>query len=267
MNWLRGIIEGTIGALYTLPGWLALTIISAISGAVALGVVGKILPPGRLEHARERMLAALYELRLYFDSPPRVIAAQGRVIGWSLAYTAWITLPMLALALPFGLVFLHLEARHGLEPLPTHEPIIVRAVPAEGCDGRDLEIAPAEGVEIVTPPLFDATERVVYQSVALHGERAHTIEWTGCGGEVTKRLDTARDGSVSPTRARGLALLWVMTDEAALPSGSPVDQIWVEHPANEDQRWLGLPMPWWLYWLIAMTIVAVALQKPMKVKL
>lgn len=267
MHWLRRIIEGVFSALYTLPDGLALWIISALCGVVALWVVGLVLPPDRLTHARDRMIAALYEIRLYFDSPWRVLTSQARVLGWSLAYTGWMGLPMLVLAIPFGLMFLHLEVRHGLEPLPTKAPILVTMDVAEGCDGDELTLEVPEGVKIDTPPLYDDRAHRAYQSVIINAPGTYEITVTGCGAELSKRLDADPAMEVvSPSRVKSLALLWAMTDEAPLEGDAPVDAISVDHPAA-DQRWMWLAMPWWAYWLIWTTVVAVALQKPMRVKL
>ncbi len=265
MGMIRNLIEGILGAFYALPDWLAMTIISALCGVVALWVVGLVLPACKLRRSRDRMLAALYELRLYFDSPRRVFGAQGRMIGWSLIYTAWIGLPMLVLAIPFGLLFLHLEARHGLDPLPTNQPILMRVDIDEACDGKTVEIEPGDGVTIETPPLYDRRADAVYQTVSVAEPGDYEVVVDGCGVRESKRLDAqVRDGSYSPARVGQVAMLWSLTDEA--PLSGPIERIKVEHPAA-DQIWFGVAMAWWIYWLIATTVVAMALQKPMRVEL
>jgi hypothetical protein len=263
--WLRRAMEAGFDGLHTLPDWAALTIISAVCGALALWVVGLVLPPARLTEAREQMTAALYELRIYFDSPGHVFAAQGRVIGWSLVYTAWIGLPMLVLGLPFGLMFLQLESRYALAPLPTDQRVVVKVEVTDACDGRTVTIHPTEGVDVETKTLFDDRADTAYQAMRITKAGQHTITITGCDHEITKRLDAQAGPVSSPARVRGAALLWTLTEEPPLPEG-PIEGVRVAHPSSE-QRWFGITWPWWLPWLILTTVVALLLQKPMKVEL
>ena len=55
-------------------------------------------------------------------------------------------------------------------------------------------------------------------------------------------------------------------DEAPLDPELGIAAIAVEHPPA-PQSWLGLPMPWWVYWLIVSTVFALLLRRPMGVVL
>ncbi|MEM1348604.1 MAG: hypothetical protein AAGI01_08625 [Myxococcota bacterium] len=264
---LRRITEAVCTPLDVLPPWLALTLFSILSAVLALWIVRLTIPPGKLQRARDLMTSAIYELRLYIDSPRRVFAAQGRMLLWSFAYTAWIGLPMLVLGLPLGVLFLHLEARWALEPLPLEEPLLVEVAVGDGCDGKRVEVVGGEHVTMTTPALFHERDGVVYQSFTIAKSETTELTITGCGEPVRKRLDAASyRGPYSPTRTKGARLLWSLTDEEALDGASTIDYVHVDHPAR-DQEWFGLAVPWWLAWLVLTTVAAIALQRPMKVVL
>lgn len=277
LHGLRQLIEWSLLPFDALPAWLGLTLISVLSGAAMLWVFGKTTPQARLATARDRMAASVYEIRLYFDSPRRALAAQGRLLGWSLAYTALMLPAFVVLALPLGLLYLHLETRYGLEPLPTAEPLIVRVALDEDAalDGQQVAAASEQpaGVRITAPALYVAHEHRVYLRLELDpaaAEATQPIELAidVAGTPVSKRLSTSSThGPLVPERARGLTLLWSMGHEDPLPGDSGVRSIALEHPAIDDDRWLGLAMPWWAFWLIVATIAALALRKPMRVVL
>lgn len=267
LSLFRRITELVCMPLDNMPGWLGLTLVSLVSAVLALWVVRLTIPPGKLQRARDLMTSAIYELRLYIDSPRRVFFAQGRMLLWSFVYTAWIGLPMLVLGLPLGILFLHLEARWALEPLPVEAPLIVEVAVADGCNGQDIEVKGGESVTMTTSALFHGRDQVVYQGFTV-AERVFTeLTVTGCGEPVVKRLDMgSKRGPYSATRAKGVHLLWSLTDEDAISDASQIDYVHVDHPMS-DQEWFGLEMPWWLAWLIITTVAAIALQRPMRVVL
>ncbi len=265
---LRTGIEYLLVPFDALPPTLALTLIALITGVIMLWVVGKTTPQARVERARNRMGAGIYEMRLYMDSPLRMFAAQGRMLGWSFLYVAYMLPAFVILTVPLGLLYLHLDARYGQAALPTNAPIAVRIVLASGADGYAVEPGELpEGLRVTAPPVFVEDESSVYLRLVI--ERPGTYELPIRRGEesVTKRISAdPRALEVHPQRSSG-ADLWISEgDEAPVPARAGIREIRIDHPAS-SRTWIGLSWPWWLYWLLIATVAALALRKRLGVAL
>lgn len=270
LHGLRSAFEYGLAPFDALPPFWGLTLISLLSGVAMLWVVGRTTPQRRIEVARARMASAIYELRLFLDSPRRIFAAQGRLLLWSFAYVAYMLPAFLLLSLPLGILFLQLEARHGQAPLPLNTPIVVKiSLDADraGALAGDLLMEPPAGVRVTAPPLRVLDERLVYARVVITEPGTHDLVVRAAGTPVSKRL-SADPGAiqVAPERTRGAGLLVSYGNEAPLPRAAGIASISVPHPAMPDSR-LGVPMPWWLYWLLVATVAALALRRPMGVEL
>lgn len=266
---LRRGIELVLVPFDALPGWLALTLLGLLSGAGMLWVVGKVTRQNRLERSRDRMASTIYEVRLYLDSPKRMLLAQGRMLVASARYISCILPAFAILAIPLGLLYLSLEPRFGLAPLATKTPVVIQVDLADGVDGDALAADPeaSEAVTITAPPVVDAVRHRVYLRAELTAPVTAILALRAGDQVITKRLAAGADATTyAPDRQSGVASFWAMGNEAPIPSESGIDAISVAHPAR-PQNWLGLGLPWWLYWLGLATASALALRRPMGVVL
>jgi hypothetical protein len=261
----REILEYGLGLFDALSPFWALTLISCLTGIIMLWFVGLTTPQRRVEVARSRIAAAIYETRLFIDSPRRIVASQGRLLGWLMVYLAYLTPAFIVLSLPLGLLYLHLDARHGLAPLPVNEPVVVRVQLDAGVDGYAVQPGPDmdSNIEVTAPPIYIENEQRVYVRVMIKAPGVYSLPVQVGERVVHKRL-VADPGAamVSPEARSGMALWWAVGLEPPLEHG--VVAISVSHP-DKPQRWLGTGMPWWLYWLGLSTIVALAARRPMGV--
>lgn len=265
---LRSAIELGVAPFDALPPFWGLTLLSALSGAFMLWVVGKTTPQRRVDIARARMASAIYELRLFLDSPGRILRSQARLLGWSFAYVGYMMPAFLLLSLPLGLLYFHLDVRHGQAPLPTGAPVVIQVSLEEGTDLAT--VAPGDlpaGVRVTAPPLRVVDEHRVYLRAVIDTPGTHTLP-IRVGDEVIEKRLVADPGAlqVSPERCRGACLWASYGHEPPLPGDSGVASIAATHP-DAPQSWLGTSMPWWLYWLLLATVVALALRRPMNVTL
>lgn len=263
LHMLRNFTESILGMVDPLGDVIGLTVVSVVSGAIMLVVFGLVTPPEWMKRSRELMTAATYEMRLYLDSPRRVLAAQARLVFWAFAYTAAMMPAFIVLGVPFTVLLLHMEQRYGVDQLPMNEPVLVRM---EMNDQATVSVKDQPGLKVTAPPLVVAGEHTGYVRVELTEPTTLQLKIDVDGKEVTKRLSADPTAAVySPDRGSGLDLLWLFTDEP--PIADPiVESIHVQYPAR-DQDWVPGGMPWWAYWLIVASIAAVALAKPLKVQL
>ena len=73
-----------------------------------------------------------------------------------------------------------------------------------------------------------------------------------------KMVDTRR--AVSPVRAAAGSWNLLLSHECPIPALSSIEEMTVAYPARE-QTWLGLGMPWWLFFLIVSLVTALALRR------
>jgi hypothetical protein len=299
---VRAALELALGPLDGLSPLIGMLILSAVSGAIMLWVVGRVTSQHRIERARSLIAASVYEMRLYLDSPRRIISAQGRMLRATGAYMLWLTPAFAVLTLPLGLLYVHVDLRYGVAPLPLDRPAVVRVAldadayeahadsvaavdptsgePLEPTSGEPLEptsggpLEPTSGGDaqaseagyaVTAPPLRAAHERAVYLRIALLRPGDHSLAIRVGDRRVAKRL-SAGGRPVSPQRCRGVAAWWCEGVEPPLDPAAGVSSISVIHPAV-PQRWLGTSMPWWVCWLILSTIAALVLRRPMGVVL
>lgn len=260
---LRQLAEALLWPFDILPRRLGLLVFSVVSGLLMLLVVGKATPQARLKHARDQMTSAIYELRLFLDSPRRIFHAQGRLVLWSLNYLAYL-LPAFALLLPMlALLYAPLEVRYGLTPVGGDGDALVRV------DLRrptpESEQATVEGgntVRLAAPPVLVAGEQVLYLRLGISERGLHRVRIEAPGWRIEKKIsaEARSDLPVSAERRAGLGHLFAVGNEAPLPSDGPVSGITVTHLPRE-QSWVGFSMPWWMFWLIVATVVALALKR------
>jgi hypothetical protein len=249
-----------------LPPALALPAVAVPSGIAIVWAIGRLSARRPLARARDRMSAAIYEVRLYADEPVRILAAQAALLRWSAVYLLHLLPALLLLAGPLALLLLHLETRFGLAPLPVGEPVLVRLEFVPGA--QVLTAAPAalpSGLAVTAPVLVIEEERRAYVRVVATRPGSHALPLQVGGVAVRKQL-VAAGGPAMPERRTGASLLWAPGVEPPLPAAAGLAAIRVVHPPAR-QRWLGLAMPWWLYWLLLATLTAVVARRPLRVPL
>lgn len=280
MGWLAEQIHALVEFFVALgDSWspfVSLTVMSVVTGALMLWIVGFTTPQKRLERARSQLAAAVYEMRLFLDSPRRIFAAQGRLFFWFGAYMLLLLPAFLLLSIPLGVFLLHLETRHGLSPLPVGEPVVVRVDLASGVDGHALTATPdpaadesAAALQVTAPPLYLESEQQVYVRVQADqpGEYRLVIDSGRASGRVVKRISASPGAaSVYPERRSGVATFWQIGAEPPVNPDSGIEAVFVTHP-DRPQDWLGMGLPWWAYWLLVSTVVALLLRRPMGVVL
>lgn len=261
---IRTLLEGILMPFDWMGPFWGLTLFSLASGVFMLWVVGKTTPQKRIESSRNKMASAIYEIRLFLDSPKRVLISLGRLLYSSFAYVGWMLPAFVVLILPLGLLYLHLEVRHGLDALPTGRPFVVAVDLAEGAKGRSLKVpGEQDGLEITAPPVVVEDEGRAFLRVVAREKGVLKLRFEVEGATVTKSIVTDPEAlQMAPERSSESGLWLSFGSEERLDG--PVSAISVLHPAR-DTRYLGIAMPWWVYWMVLSMVAAFGLRKPMKV--
>ncbi len=249
--------ELLLAPLDLLPPWLELLVISLLTAVIALFAMKLTTDQKKLERARDLMTSSIYEMRLFLDSPRRVLAAQGRLLRHSIGYTGR-TLPAVAiLFLPLTLLFVHLDLRFGKAPAPQHALVDV-----------ELDSDPAsvhlelKGQGSVLGPVVE--DRHAWFRIDLTERTTTSFDVILGDARATKLLIAAPAPKISTERVRGWESWFAVGFEEALPSDGPFVRIRVDHPAVDRSIFW---MPWWATWLVISMVAAFALRKPMGVSI
>ena len=225
-----------------------------------LAVVRRASPQRLVQRAKGRMAASIYEMRLFLDAPGRVLAAQGRLFAWTAVYLASLVPAALLLSPPLALLFLHLEPRHGLAPIAAPATVVARIELAPGVDGRAIDVGCDDALAITAPTLYAEDEQALYVRLAVRRPGTHRIYVRAGESTVAKSIVADPNAAVVlPARTGGLAHLWSLGTEPPPGTGS-IRAISIPHP-DHPKSWLGLAIPWWLYWLGLATLLALLLAR------
>lgn len=256
--------EWILSPLDYLGSTIALVIVTVVTGGVALWVVKITTNQKTLVRARQRMAAAIYEMRLYLDEPLRVARAQVRLVVWSFLYTAQ-TLPgLLILSVPLGLVYLHLELRHGYAPHEVGDRVllVVQLTDPSSASGSRLELD--DGLALDSGPVVAEREGRLYYRLRVEAPGRHVARVFVGGETFEKNVVAAERGAVSLERGAGLANAWAYSTEHALDPDGLVQRMSIDHRVHDD-KWLGAP--WWAIWLVGSAIAALFLRRPLRAEI
>ncbi len=273
MTWIAHILHRTIGLLLVpfdfMGPLLGLTLLSGLTGVAMLWIYGKTTPQDRIKKAKDKMTAAVYEVRLYLDSPKRVLAATGRMLAWTTAHLALMLPAFIVIGPPMGLLLLHMDMRYGKAPLPVNEQVLVK-IKVRNKDAAQkvsVKASSKSPIQVTAPMLFIEKEKTLYVRTEIKKRGTHSLNININGDSTTKRLTaTQNPGKLSISRSSGFSSLWAQTTEPPLKPEGAIESIRVEHPEN-NRTWAGIPIPWWGYWLLVSFLVAWLLSRRLGVEL
>jgi hypothetical protein len=248
-------IEGLLRPLDALAPWASLAIVAAVTGVLALVVLRRTSPQQRIRRARAQASAALFEMRLYLDQPLHLFRAQGRLVVWTAIHVVYLVPSMLALAVPFGLLFVHLEIRHGIAPLAAGTTAVMRVE-------LDPEISPravvleTRGAVAVTARVHAEDEHALHARIAIRGAGTHQVIVRAADAGVLAEIVADPDADVvSRERRHGVAHLWAFGAEPPIGSDT-IRAITIPYPDRPSP----FAVPWWLYWFGGAMVFAFALR-------
>lgn len=224
-------------ALPPLAGILCLALVLAI---IFLLLFRALSPRRRVLWLKDQMVAAIYELRLFADSPRRVLLTQLRALRLALEYLAW-TLPSLALVLPLAGVLLAqgiLLWEH--QPLATGEQALlcVTLEPDQSLSNVKIE-ALDRGLVLDPPATRIVSTREIFQRVRALNRGEHLLSIRLGTQTVEKSFQVGGRGPVSLYRSRAEGWSSLLSLEKPLPQGCGIQSIHVDYP-ERSLSWMGL---------------------------
>jgi hypothetical protein len=242
--------------LAALPGWVLLTLVSALTGVGLLLVFKYTSSQRALKQVRNGIKANLMSLSLFNDNVAVSLRSQGRLL-WGAARLLTLSLvPMLVMTVPVGLLLGQLTLWFQTRPLRAGEEAVVSVTLRDNVATMPEVSLAADAAVVTAGPVRVPRERLACWNVRAIEPGCHQLNFRVEGNEIGKELAVG-DGfmPVSSTRpSRDWVDVFRFPREEPLPPDSPVQSISVDYPTRT--AWLCGSRSWLLYWFAVSTLAA-----------
>jgi len=207
----------------------SLAALSAIWGVLASLVFRRFTNRRAVRKAINHIYAHLLEIRLYSEEPSLVWRAQKALIVGNLRFLALIAPAVLAMAIPFALLYPQLDAIYGVAPLEIGHSATVTL------SGNTGTLEAPQGIRIETPPVKDSADREVSWRIRALAPTRGTLRVTLPDGATILRTIASGERTLSPNRR----------SEASVA---------IDYPRS-DVSVAGLAFPW-LVWFVVISALS-----------
>jgi hypothetical protein len=261
---MSAIIGGVLRPFSGHSPMLSLIPLCVLLGILMLMVFKTTSNQKAITRVKARLMAYLYEMRLFVDDPLLVWKAQWGLLGANLKYVALMSVPALVMTAPMLVVIGQLECFYGYSPLKPGQAAVVTVQMTRSGEGQTPTLRAPEGIEVETPPVHVDGGRQVSWRIRAVRPLTGEIQIVLPDGTLDKSIVAGRGPQyVSARRVSSALDLLIYPGEKRLPPG-PVD--WIElNYAPASVHALGLDLHW-LVWLLVLSMVsALLLKRPFRV--
>jgi hypothetical protein len=269
---LTEFVDWLLGPLADWPPLAPLLFWSAVAGVLMTVVFRYTSNQQAVRRAADRSRAQALAIKLFGHDPRAVFGSLFQLLRYTALRLLYSLPPVLVMLIPFTLFFSQLALRYEYRPLEPERRAIVKLELAEKDwpQHQNVTLEAPSQIKVETPALRDASQHAIYWRLRPTVAQPATLRWQVGGEQIEKRVDVASDkdrlATVSTRRpGRGWWDRLLNPAEPALPSGSPVVGIEIEHPPRETLIW-GLNVPWWLTSVVASIVAALFAAPIVKVR-
>jgi len=263
MEILRRILSAIIGGIVQPlsghnPMWCLIPL-SVLVGMTMLMVFKRVSNQKAIRKVKARLMAYLYEMRLFVDDPLLVWKAQWGLIVANVRYVFLMMTPALVMSVPMLLILGQFECFLGYTPLKPGESAIVTMQMTKSGLGQTPELRAPEGIVVETPPVHVDGGRQISWRIRAARPTAGELQFVFPGETMDKSVDAGKGPQYVSVRRVSSALdLLVYPGESRLAAG-PVDWIQLDYPPATVHI-LGIDLHW-LIWLLILSMGSALLLK------
>jgi hypothetical protein len=254
-------------APFSASPWLALTVISLLTGGVLLLVFRYTSNQRGIRQAKSQIVAGLLEVLLYRDEMRVVLRAQARLAKDNLRYLGHALVPLACMILPVAFLLVQTDLRYGHRPLREGETAIVALKVDPGVNLDQVSLSAGPEIAVETESLRIPALREVDWRVRAAAAGQHELRFRVGSQDLVKQIVVGNwRGRVSSARVDGgIKAQFLHPGEPAIPAGVPVQEVTVSYPSAEMQLF-GWRMHWVWPWLIISMAFGYALKGPLRVQ-
>ena len=246
--------------LSPLPVWAGLTIISAVTGVLMLGVFRYTSNQTAIKKVKDDIKANLLCLKLYKDSLGVMFRAQAGLVWAAARQMRYMMFPFLVMLPPMLLMLAQMCVRHKWRPLRTGERMnIEMTLEGASVDPTDVTLEPSPAVIVEAGPVA-GDEKVVWRVRGGEPGR-HLLEFALAGATIEKEIVIGNEfGPVSVKRmVAGWTSQLFHPIESLLVGGGGVKSIELLYPGGDS--WFHGPT-WWVVTFFVISMIFALIFKP-----
>jgi hypothetical protein len=242
-----------------LPGWLSATLVAAVTGVLLLIVFKYTSAQRAIKRVRDIISANLLALKLYKDSAPVTVRAQGCLLLGAGRLLVLSLVPMAVMGVPVTLLLGQLSLWYQQRPLRVGEEAVVTVTLNDDGDTPfpEVRLRPTDAVRTTSGPARVFSKREVCWNIEARQIGYHRLTFQVGSKEVDKELAVGdgfmRVSARRPQRVLSNDLVYYPAEQA-FGTDSPVRSIDISYP--ERSSWTSGTDWWMLYWLVVSFVVA-----------
>ncbi|MDH7511836.1 MAG: hypothetical protein QHH14_02690 [Clostridiales bacterium] len=254
----------------SLHPWFAMVFISFLTGLLMLFVFRLTSNQKGIRQVKDKIKAHLLELRLFKDSLPVTLKAQGQILKHNLKYISYSAKPMLVMIIPLLVILAQLNLWFGYEALRAGDTALVKVVLKKSVAPfeADVELEAPPGLAVETPPLRLVETGEVYWRIRAKKEGVHELRVKLAGQNVTKTvIVTAKPlARVCPMKSASLLDGLLFPGEKLIPSRTPLTFVEIIYPAKRLNL-AGLGLHWLIPYLVLSVLFGFIFKRPFRVEI
>ena len=253
------IVSAALGPFSGHNPLISLAPLSLLAGIGMLLVVRRTSNPAAIGKIKARLMAHLYEMRLFADEPVLIWKAQWGLVKGNVRYLGMMLLPVVVMTIPMVFLLAQLDCFYGYMPLQPGREAILTVQLKDSSTGPSPALRAPDGIAVETDGVrLEDSRQVSWRIRAarpLSGKLEivfpdETLEKTVDAGLGPRYLSSRRVSSI-------LDAVWHPA-ESLLPPGR-VEWIELRYP-QATVRLLGLDLHW-LVWFVVFSMISALLLK------
>ena len=270
VNIVTNVVGGVVFApIAMVPGWLSITVISAVLGVVLLYIFKYTSNQDAIAATRDGIKANLLAVKLFKDSISVTLMSQVGVMIASFKLLFYSIIPMLVMIIPVSLILAQMGVWYQERPLGVGgDPAIVK-VELKGDLGSmpEVELERGSFFEVTMGPVRVLSKKEVYWEIRALEAGEHKLVFK-VGGQAFEKSLSVGDSfmRVNPKRP-GLNIgdMFLFPLERPFDGGSAVQSISIDYP---DRISYIDGTDWWvIYFFIASMVFAFMFKPLIKVRI
>ncbi|MHC4985757.1 MAG: hypothetical protein ACYTFO_06330, partial [Planctomycetota bacterium] len=252
-----------------MPGWLSNTLIALALGVVMLLLFKLTSNQNAIGRVRDGIKADLLSLKLFKDSLPVTLGAQGRLLKGAGTLLALSLVPLLVMVPVMLPLFAQMGVWYQHDPLTVGETTLVAMQFADGATEQvgDVALQPADGFDVVAGPMRAPAAGQVWWTIRANQDGAHEMAFALGDQTVTKTLQVG----AGPARVSKLRPAMTFTNVMMHPAERPfaADDVvqWIDVDYDERSSWTSGADNWLIYLFVLSLVFGFAFKGVLGVKI
>ncbi len=273
--WLNGVTnllgKWVLAPIGMLPGWLSVTVVSALSGLLFLGIFKYTSNQKAIKRVRDDINANLLALKLFKDSARVAVRAQGRLLIGAARLLILALIPTLVMIVPASLLLAQLALWYQSRPLRIGENAVVtmKLNGTAESSWAAVQLEPNDALEVTTGPVQVQSQRWVCWNIKARENGYQRLIFRVDGQTIDKELAIG-DGYMRVSAQRPGWSCWDVLEnpkESPLSPDSPVQSIEIAYPDRSLWKIYGIEVPWMVYWFVVSMIAGFCFSRVIKVNI